>query len=541
MKPKPIKSRGKTYFGFSRNTWVLLLIVALLGVSIWLLSPSGSATLDRKSESLGLRLGLDLKGGIHMAYQAEFTGNETESDKALDIEATVNRIRARIDQYGVTEPVIQTQGSDRIIIQLPGVTNVAEVQQWVLQPGFLEFRQVEMNGTSIVTLSNYLNDTGRTAFFDTTDAAVEGANRIFVAGDGTPVFVEKSNGVLNYVDKDGNPVDVGQLGDSATALSWMPAYGTIDGVLTPLTGKYLTKASPETYTDSTTGEITISVGIGWDSTGTELFDQITKSLKARGNYGTDQRALGIFLDNTLISAPQVFPSNMTATSYGDTASISGNFDQKEAKLLATQLRSGALPVSLKLIYGPEVVSATLGKDFVNRSVLAGLIGLAVVALFMMLNYRLPGVVATLALLIYTVLVLAIYKLIPVTLTLAGVAGFIVSLGMAVDANVLIFERLKEELRGGRTIKAAVETGFSRAWPAIRDSNITTFIACGILYWFGGSVVASSAVRGFAVTLFIGVALSMFSAIIVTRSLLILFTGSGAEKKLSRFGVEAKDA
>jgi len=151
------------------------------------------------------------------------------------------------------------------------------------------------------------------------------------------------------------------------------------------------------------------------------------------------------------------------------------------------------------------------------------------------------VVATLALLIYTVLVLAIYKLIPVTLTLAGVAGFIVSLGMAVDANVLIFERLKEELRGGRTIKAAVETGFSRAWPAIRDSNITTFIACGILYWFGGSVVASSAVRGFAVTLFIGVALSMFSAIIVTRSLLLFFTPAGTEKNLGRFGVKSEDA
>jgi preprotein translocase subunit SecD len=373
---------------------------------------------------------------------------------------------------------------------------------------------------------------------------VSGTNRIFVDANGQPiVFLEESDGVLKYVDQDGNPVNT--TGLDQTALSWMPACGTIDGNVTQLTGKYLTKASPETNTNSTTGVITISVGIGWNSDGANLFDQITKALKARGDYGTEQRALGIFLDNALISAPQVFPPDMTESSYGDTASITGGgttgFTQSEAKSLAIQLRSGALPVSLKLIYGPEVVSATLGKNFIHRSVVAGLIGLAVVALFMILYYRRLGVVATLALLIYTILVLAIYKVIGVTLNLAGVAGFIVSLGMAVDANVLIFERMKEELRAGRTVKAAAESGFSRAWPAIRDSNVTTFIACGILYWFGGSVVASTEVKGFAVTLFFGVAVSMFTAITVTRSLLMFFTGPGAVKKLNQFGVKAEDA
>jgi preprotein translocase subunit SecD len=163
----------------------------------------------------------------------------------------------------------------------------------------------------------------------------------------------------------------------------------------------------------------------------------------------------------------------------------------------------------------------------------------VVGLFMMLYYRLPGVVAAVALIIYTVIVLAIYKAIPVTLTLAGIAGFIVSLGMAVDANVLIFERMKEELSAGRTMKAAIDVGFSRAWPAIRDSNITTFIACGILYWFGSSIPTATVVMGFSVTLFIGVAVSMFSAIVVSKTLLLLLAGRGFAKRLALFGVEAK--
>jgi len=161
-------------------------------------------------------------------------------------------------------------------------------------------------------------------------------------------------------------------------------------------------------------------------------------------------------------------------------------------------------------------------------------------LFMMLYYRFPGVLASLALLVYAVLVLAIFKWIPVTLTLAGIAGFVMSLGMAVDANVLIFERLKEELRAGRTLKAAIEAGFHRAWSAIWDSNATTLIACGVLYWFGSSVVASPQVKGFALTLAIGVLVSMFSAITVTRTFLRFFTGPRIAKRLAWFGVESKD-
>jgi preprotein translocase subunit SecD len=423
------------------------------------------------------------------------------------------------------------------------VTDVEKAQEYIFKPGWLEFRQVEMNGSSTVSLGDYLSNTGRTSFFDTSDATLQDANRIFGDANGQPiVFLEKSNEGLKYVDQNGNPVDAGQL--DKTALSWMPAVGTVGSDVKALNGnQYLTNASLQ-YSRDTLGNISgYEVGIKWNKEGADLFGQITKRLRDRGDYSTPQRALGIFLDNILISSPQVYPSDMTGE-YGDTASITGGgttgFTQSEAKQLVSKLNS-AFPVSLRLSYGPDVISATLGKDFIHRSVLAGVIGLAVVALFMILYYRLLGVVASLALVIYAILVLAIYKAVGVTMSLAGVAGFIVSLGMAVDANVLIFERLKEELRSGRTLRAAVDTGFSRAWPAIRDSNVTTFIACGILYWFGGSVVASTAVRGFATTLFFGVAVSMFTALTVTRSLLIFFTGAGAEKKLSRFGVEAKDA
>jgi len=182
------------------------------------------------------------------------------------------------------------------------------------------------------------------------------------------------------------------------------------------------------------------------------------------------------------------------------------------------------------------VSATLGASFIDMSIKAGLIGIILVMLFMILYYRFPGFLASLALVFYGTLVLALFKLIPVTLTLAGIGGFVLSIGMAVDANVLIFERMKEELRAGRTLGAAIEAGFNRAWTAIRDSNMTTFIVCAILYWLGSSIVASAPVMGFALTLFIGVAVSMFTAIVVTRTFLRLFVGTRLAQHRTLFTV-----
>ncbi len=244
------------------------------------------------------------------------------------------------------------------------------------------------------------------------------------------------------------------------------------------------------------------VSLQFDSEGKELFGEITER-----NVG---KTVAIYLDDQPISTPMV----QEAITQGQ-AIISGDFDLDEAKTLARRLNAGALPVPIELV-NQRNVGPTLGQESIERSLMAAVIGLVVLALFMIFYYRLPGIMAVMALFVYGLLVLAIFKLWPVTLTLAGIAGFILSIGMAVDANVLIFERTKEELRAGKPRDKAVNDGFDRAWLAIRDSNISTLITCLILAWFGTSLI-----QGFAITLAIGVSLSMFSAIVITRTFLKL--------------------
>ena len=261
-------------------------------------------------------------------------------------------------------------------------------------------------------------------------------------------------------------------------------------------------------------------------------------LSTRLSQQSPQGRIAIFLDDELITAPVV-----RSPILGGSGVIEGGFTRESAQTLAIQLNSGALPVPVKPVR-EQTVDATLGADSIQRSILAGEIGLGAVILFMVLYYRLPGVLASLALLIYTVLVLAIFKLIPVTLTLAGIAGFILSIGMAVDANILIFERTREELRAGRTVGAAIEAGFARAWTSIRDSNISTIITCIILYYFADQL-GISIVKGFALTLALGVVVSMFTAITITRTFvratqLAVFQRGGPETQRPRalrlFGV-----
>ena len=216
--------------------------------------------------------------------------------------------------------------------------------------------------------------------------------------------------------------------------------------------------------------------------------------------------------------------------------ITGSFTQAQAQQIVDTLKYGALPVALQ-VNSQNDVSATLGSDTITKSILAGIIGVSIVALFMLLYYRLPGFLADLALALYTILTMAIFKLIGVSLTLAGIAGFILSIGMAVDANVLIFERVKEELRAGRVLSSAIEVGWRRAWPSIRDSNFSTCITCGVLFYFGSNFGASM-ITGFATTLFLGVMLSMFTAIVVTRTLLNLLIPTGAINHPALFGLPA---
>jgi preprotein translocase subunit SecD len=510
------------------NNIILLVIIILFGLSVWAIVPNSQLSNAMGRENM--RLGLDLKGGVQLVYQVDFADNLTATDRKSAIDATILKIQQRIDRFGVTEPVISQVGEDRILIQLPGFTEIDSAKSLVEQTGFLEFREVERDSTGkLITLGDYLKQSNY-QFID----ANETGSRLFVNlnsqttdfGKLTAILSRDASGI-KLTDANGNPADNTTLKDFTGLYAWVPSRGD-DG--TPLTGSLLSDAQPNIE-----GVNTFVVSIKWDSEGSELFDQIALRLHnpaGQGGAYAFQYVLGIFLDKKLISAPQ-----MTSTDYQGRGTISGSFTQKSSEELATLLKSGSLPMPLQKppLY-QEKVSATLGAEFVNKSMIAGIIGLALVMIFMIAYYRIPGLMASLALIFYGTLTLAIFKLWPVTMSLGGIGGFIVSLGIAVDANVLIFERMKEEFRLGRTLGASIEAGFHRAWSAIWDSNMTTFIACIILFWLGNSAMHNAAVIGFAVTLFIGAIVSMFTAVTVTRTLMRTIAGSSLAKKPSLFTV-----
>ncbi|MEX2373441.1 MAG: protein translocase subunit SecD [Dehalococcoidia bacterium] len=294
---------------------------------------------------------------------------------------------------------------------------------------------------------------------------------------------------------------------------WQVATGTVSGETLALTGQYLRSNSFVGF-DQVGNPF---VGFEFLDVGGSLFEQITS------RHLNEQ--IAIFLDQELLSAPVV------NSVISDAGTIT-NLPLQRARELVVQLNAGALPLELTVLQ-EQSVDATLGEDSVQKSVLAGEIGLMLVALFMILYYRLPGLLSAVALLVYALVTLALFKLIPVTLTLAGIGAFVLSVGMAVDANILIFERMKEEMRAGRSYATAIEAGFRRAWPSIRDSNVTTLITCAILYILGGGIEVpvlgafdAPLVQGFAVTLAVGVMVSMFSAIVVTRALMGALVGTG---------------
>jgi len=305
----------------------------------------------------------------------------------------------------------------------------------------------------------------------------------------------------------------------------IPATGVVDGQTYTMSGQYL-----KNNTFPSQQGTTYAVNFETTGIGSKLMEQITGNA-LRYPEGDTRRYLLIYLDDELISQAQV------QSVISDQGQITGQESFTAAKNLSKQLNAGALPVPLKTIQSSEV-SATLGEDSVLDSVHAGIVGLIAVALFMILYYRLPGALAAAALVVYTSLTLMVFKLWPVTLTLSGIAAFVLSVGMAVDANILIFERMKEELRRGRTLNSAIDLGFRRAWTSIRDSNISTLITCLILYYFGNQFGASL-VKGFALTLAIGVLISMFSAITVTRTFLKMIVGTRIARNHWLFNAEER--
>lgn len=491
--------------------------LTLVGIALLFAFTVSMLAIDKVGGREGMSLGLDLQGGTHLVYEADFSDVKPGAEgDAIDVARGI--IEKRINRYGVSEPVIQIIGDDRISVQIPGVT-AEEAKSLVGTVAELDFREQKGVDATLVEAAN-----GGDSQITVNDATGFEVDDTCVLGISSVAAIERENwetrqitainGSTNILTLDSALFADHQPGEPLSA--WVPATGTIGGGEIHLTGKYLL---PNSYVDvdPQTGEPIVA--FEWNEDGARLFSQITGRLIGD--------PLGIILDNELISAP-IVQSQISANG------IIEGLTYDEARILSSQLNGGALPLPLGHWEGDEFypepaviqsVDATLGADSLRWSLIAGIIGLALVLAFMILYYRLPGVLACAALLIYGAIMLTIFKMVPVTLTLAHVAAFILSIGMAIDANILIFERMKEELRSGKTLRAAVEAGFNRAWPAIRDGNFSTLITCIILFWFGSRIIAAPLVMGFALTLGIGVVISMLTAILVTRSLLrtIVFT------------------
>ncbi len=430
---------------WQKRTIALFILVFGVAIGWWIYSTEVSG-------SKPFKLGLDLSGGTQLIYRAKLDAITT-NDVADSMSSLRDTIERRVNLFGVAEPIVQTEqasalsgtSEQRLIVELPGVTDTQKAIELIGQTPVLEFRFVKPGITEINTSST-----------------------------------------------------------STINTQFEPAI---------ITGKDLQSAKMDFQ--GSTGSLSQPVVIlQFNSHGAQLFADATKN-----NIG---RYFGIFLDGVPISVPVIQEAIPDGT-----AVISGGFTPDQAKVLSRNLNYGALPVPIELI-STQTVSGTLGEEAVQAGIMAGLIGIGAVALFMIFWYRLPGLLAVLALTLYCLVILALFKVIPVTLTAAGIAAFILSIGMAVDANILIFERTREEIEKGSTIGDAVAEGFHRAWPSIRDSNISSMITAVILFWFGTSLI-----KGFALVFGLGVLVSMLTAISVSRTFLLAL-GVSSRTSLTRF-------
>lgn len=444
---------------------ILGLIVALVIGAIAVL-----VTTSRISKTgYPFTLGLDLQGGAQLTIQVKTT-DEIQQITPNELEAVLSVVEGRVNGLGVSEPVVQTVGSDQILVQLPGVNDPKEAERVLGGTAELDFRkqkpgteaqlriEQQIRGELLLKQEELRQDNDQKAILENQAA------------------LARSNEAIRQLFEDAN-----------------------------LTGKNLKDAGYQPTQSGNTWEVTLQ----FDAQGGQGFAQLTKDLAGTG------RSIGIFLDEVLISSPVVGPEFAQTGITGGSAVITGNFTAQSSRELAVQLRGGALPVPVEIVEN-RTVGATLGQDSVRRSLYAGMGGLILVLLFMGIYYRLPGLIADVSLTIYALLTLALFSLLNVTLSLPGIAGFILSIGMAVDANVLIFERTREELRDGKTLYRSVESGFYRAFSSILDGNVTTVIACAALFWLGSGLV-----KGFALTLGLGVIVSMFTAITCTRTFMLL--------------------
>lgn len=455
-----------------RNLITLVIIIVIALFSAVIVAPiqkppfiqSLAFWQDPRGRDLQIKQGLDLKGGLQVLLSADVKDGTTVISNTLESARAI--IEARVNGVGVTEATVQLQGNDRILVELPGVTDRQLAIDLIKRTGQLEF----VDGTN--------TPPGSKQVISTTYSTQQSLLYPQTAAIGKAILT------------------------NTQAIS--PALRIYN---TAFTGEILQNNS---RADSQTGQIVVLFSI--KPSAQQSFKEFT------GNrIGLP---LCIVLDSTVLSCPVI---RNVLTEGGQ---ISGGFTVEEARNLAITLNYGSLPVPLK-IETVRDVGATLGTDSVRRSIIAGVIGLVVLIVFMLLYYRLPGLLSGVALVFFAITTLAVYVMLPVTLTLPGIAGFLLSIATAVDANILIFERFKEELRAGRTLRGAVEAGFQRAWPSIRDSNLSTLITCVILFMFGNTFGAS-AVKGFAFTLILGILVSLFSAMVVTRTLMRLVFAQTSE-------------
>jgi len=413
----------------------LALAIVLIGIAIGFFVYSS----EKNQTAFSFNYGLDLIGGTHLVYKADIS-NVDPIDVGTSMEALRDVIERRVNLFGVSEPIVQVEKSgvfaveaeERLIVELPGITDVEEAVALIGKTPLLEFKLVNI-----------------------TEARSE-------TGDSFPIEY--------YVE-------------------------------TALTGRYIERAQLEFGSGGAGHSNEPVILLLFSKEGADVFSELTKN-----NVG---KQLAIFLDGVVISSP-VIREEIT----GGQATISGNFDPEEARELVRDLNFGALPLPIELL-GTQTVGASLGKEALGKGVVAGGIGFIAVIIFLIFWYRISGVVASVSLLIYISIMFALFKLVPITLTSAGIAGLILSVGMAVDANILIFERMKEEIAKGKSIHESVTDGFKRAWLPIRDGNISSIITAIILFWFGTSIV-----EGFALTFGLGVIVSMITAITITRTLLL---------------------
>ncbi|GAB4424619.1 MAG: protein translocase subunit SecD [Anaerolineales bacterium] len=466
----------------------LIVILVIAALAIWIdlndhiiiYNPFNDARLvDR---SVKPRLGLDLQGGLQVLLEADLPESTPIDSSAMEIARTI--MENRTNALGVSENVLQIAGERRIVGEFPGLDNTDEVLNTIQQTGLLEFI-----------------DTGDTPLPEGTIVQTD-----FGASETTE---EPAPAPESDSETEATPSPEGSEGEALPETQEPVVYHTVM-TGSDLSNVYVTQ-------DQFTGEILVAFDL--TSEGAKVFETHTTN-----NVG---KFLTIVLDKRVISSPRI-----EGPIPGGSGTISGQFTQESANALAVQLRYGSLPVPLKIVE-TRIIGPTLGEDSLNRSLLAGLIGFAIVILFMGIYYRLPGITADISILLYAAIVFAVFKLIGVTLTLPGIAGFMLSTGSALDANILVFERLKEELRAGKTLKQAFDQAWSRAWPSIRDSNIAALITSAILYWFG-STFGATIVKGFSLTLAMGVVISLFSALYITRTLLALALDWFKPKNLARW-------